>query len=181
MRQRASNLTPGELSNSPMMGVPVRTESEESGSVDGNKIKDDLYLFTRGQVFKKSNRRSSLPSTSRSSSFPVPSPEIVKLPPPSFSAYTDSGFDTSSLLFSGHQDGFPSYSGHGGGHDYHSSSSTPGIPSGLIPSMDLFPLDGADQLSMFGSAADHGADHTSPASWLQSFGIADAPTIGFAR
>lgn len=182
MRQRASNSTPGDLSNSPMLGVPVRTESEESGSGDGNKIKDDLYLFTRGQVFKKSNRRSSLPS--RSSSFPVPSPGIVKLPLPSFPAYTGSGFDTSSLLFSGHQDGFHSYSGHGGGHDYHSSSSTPGIPSGLVPSMDLFQLDGADQLSMFGSAADPstgGADHSSSASWLHSFGISDAPTIAFAR
>lgn len=181
MRQKASNLIPsGELSNSPLIGLPSRTESEEPGSGDGSKSKDDLYLFTRGQVFKKSSRRSPPPHRS---SFPLPSPGILKLSQPtSFVTYPDSGFDTPSLSlsFSGHPDVF-SYSGHGGSHGYHSSSSTPGMPPSLVPPLDLFPLDGADHLPMFGSDAAGGADHASSASWLQSFGIPDAPTIGFGR
>jgi len=166
-----------------MGGVPLRTESEESGSADGNKNRDDLFLFTRCQVFKKSGRRASAPL--RSLSFPMASPGILKLPPPSFMNYSDSGFDTPGLMlnFPGHQDGFPPFPGHGNNHGYHSSSSTPGIPSALIPSLDLFPLEGADQLPMFDSTdgTTGGADHTSSTSWLQSFGIPDGASIGFAR
>lgn len=185
MRQRVNNSTSsGEISDSPMIGVPSRTDSEDSGSGDGNKNRDDLYLFTRGQVFKKSGRRSSAPP--RSFTFPMPSPGIMKLPPPSFMNYSDSGFDTPGLIlsFPGHQDAFSSYQGHDNNHGYHSSSSTPGIPSALIPSLDLFPLEGADQLPMFDSTTDGtagGTDHASSASWLQSFGIPDGSSIGFAR
>ena len=178
-----NNPTPGEISDSPMIGVPSRTDSDESGSGEGNKNKDDLFLFTRGQVFKKSGRRSCAPP--RSFTFPMPSPGILKLPPPSFMNYSDSGFDTPGLMltFPGHQDAF-SFPNHGDAHGYHSSSSTPGIPSALIPSLDLFPLDGPDQLPMFDSSTDAttaGADPTGSASWLQSFGISDGTSIGFAR
>ena len=179
-----NNPAAGEVSDSPMIGVPSRIESEEPGPADGNKNKDDLYLFTRGQVFKKSSRRSSAPH--KSYSYPMPSPGILKLPPPSFMNYSDSGFDTPGLMlsFPGHQDGFSSYPGHDNNHGYHSSSSTPGIPPALIPSLDLFPLEGVDQLPMFDSATDAtagGPDHAGSTSWLQSFGIQDGASIGFAR
>jgi hypothetical protein len=168
-----------------MIGVPSRKNSEDSASGgDGNKNKDDLYLFTRGQVFKKSGRRSAPP---RSFTFPMPSPGIMKLPPPSFMNYADSGFDTPGLMlsFPGHQDAFSaSFPNHDNGHGYHSSSSTPGIASALIPSLDLFPLEGADQLPMFDSTTDGtagGTDHAGSNSWLQSFGIPDGTSIGFSR
>ena len=186
MSQRANNPTSSaELSNSPILGVPSRTESEEPGSGDGNK--DDLYLFTRGQVFRKSSRRSSAPL--RSFNFPGPSSGISKLPPPSFGSYSDPGFDThaSTLLsFPGQQDGYPSYSNHGSNRGYHSSSSSPGIPPSLVPSLDMFPLDNGDQLPMFSSTTNgattvDGADHIGSTSWLQHFGISDGPSIGFGR
>jgi len=170
-----------------MLGGPSRTESEEP--VDGHKNKDDLYLFTRGQVFKKSGQRFSAPPRS----FPFPRPSsgsgILKHPPPSFTPYPDSGFDTPclSLLLSGHQDGYPSYSSHGTNHGYPSTSSTPAIPPpSLMSSMDLFSLDHADQLPMFGSTTNPtttvgGVDPTGSASWLHHFGIPDGPSIGFGR
>jgi len=186
MSQKAHNPTPpAELSNSPMLNGPTRTESEEPGSGDGNKNKDDLYLFTRGQVFRKSSQRSSAPF--RSSSFPGPSSDIQKLPAQSFSSYPESGFNTPGLtLFHGQQDGYPSYPCHGNGHGYHSSSSTPGIPTSLVPSLDMFPLENADQLSMFASATNgatavDGVDSVGSSSWLQQFGIPDGPPIGFGR
>lgn len=178
MRQRTNNPIPsGQLSNSPMLGLPSKTESEEPSSGDGNK--DDLYLFTRAQVFQKSSRRPSDPP--RSFSFPVQSSGILKVPAPSFASYSGSGFDTPGLVlgFPGHQDGFPSYSGHGNGHGYHSSSSTPGMPPSLVPPLDLFSLEDAGQLPMFGSdPTTGGADHTGSALWLQSFGISDDLRLG---
>jgi hypothetical protein len=157
-----------------MLGVPVGTDLDEAGAGDGcNKNKDDLYLFTRGQVFKKSSRRPSSSVLSRMSSFPVPSPAIVKMSLPSpFVGYADPGFDaaatvTGGLIFSGHhQDGFVSYA----------------------PAMDLFSLEAGtpDQLSMFGSGGTTTGEHhhqhqhhhhESSSSWLQQFGITDA----FAR
>ena len=188
MGQRANNPNHSvELSTSPILGIPQRTESEEPGTGDGNKNKDDLYLFTRGQVFRKSGRRSSAPL--RSFNFPGPSSGISKIPPPAFGGYSDGGFDTpaSTLLsFSGQQDGYPSYSNHGSNHGYHSSSSSPGIPPSLVPSLDLFPLDSTDQLPMFGSTTNgattvNGADPIGTTSWLQHFGIPDGPSIGFGR
>ena len=188
MSQKAHNpIPPAELSNSPMLNDPTRTGSEEPGSGDGNKNRDDLYLFTRGQVFRKSSRRSVAPF--RSSSYPGQSSGIQKLAAPSFASYSDSGYDTPGLTllsFPGQQDGFPSYSGHGNNHGYHSSSSTPGMPPSLVPSLDMYPLDNADQLSMFASATNatttvDGVDPTGSTSWLQQFGIPDGPPIGFGR
>lgn len=189
MSQRANNPTSlVELSNSPMLGVPSRTESEEPGSGDGNKNKDDLYLFTRGQVFKKSGRRSAAAAPPRSFTFPGLSSSVMKPPPPSFTSYSDSGFDTPGLTllsFPGQQDGYPSYSTRGNHHGYHSTSSTPGMPSTLVPSLDMFPLETADQLSMFGSATNAATDGVDPTgsntSWLDQFGIPDGPSIGFGR
>lgn len=186
--QRANNPTPSvELSNSPVLGVPPRTESEEPGSGDGNRNKDDLYLFTRGQVFRKSGRRSSVPR--RSFDFPGPSSGVSKHPLPPFGSYSDPGFDTPSLTmlsFPGQQDGYPSYPNHGSTRGYHSSSSSPGIPPSLVPSLDLFPLDNADQLPMFNSTTNaattvDGTDPIGSTSWLQHFGISDGPSIGFGR
>ena len=169
----------GEISDAPMIVVPSSTESEEPGSGEGSKNKDDLYLFTRDQVFKKSSRLSSTPTSSHN-------PNVMKLPPRSFTTYSDSGFDAPGLMltFLGLQDSFSSYPGHGGNHGYHSSSSTPRIPPALIPSLDLFPLEGGDRLPMFDSASDAsagGTDHSGPTSWLQSFRIPDGASIGFAR
>ena len=192
MRQRVSNSAgSGDLSDSPMLGgVPLGPEVDEGGAQgEGSKNKDNLYLFTRGQVFKKSSRRLSLPS-SRISTFggPVPSPGIMKLPLPSFMSYPDSGgFDTTTgLVFGGHhhQDGgfMASYSSHHHGHGnsgYHSSSSTPGMPTALMPGMDLFPLEGSEQLGVFGGGEDHGVGAS--ASWISSFGIPDGASIGFGR
>ena len=53
--------TPGETLDSPMIGVPSRTDSDETGSEEGNKYKDDLFLFTKGRVHEKSGRRSCAP------------------------------------------------------------------------------------------------------------------------
>ena len=184
MSQRPNNPTPSaELSNSPILGVPQRTESEEPGPGDGNKNRDDLYLFTRGQVFRKSGRRSSAPL--RPFNPPGPSSGISKLAPPPFGGYSDPAFDTPALTlpsFPGQQDGYPSYSTHG----YHSSSSSPGIPPSLMPSLDMFQLDNADHLPMFSSATNgattvDGTDPIGTTSWLQHFGIPDGPSIGFGR
>ena len=190
MSQRANNLAPvAKLSNSPMLSAPSRAEPEEPRSVDGNKNKDDLYLFTRGQVFKKSSQRSSAPL--RSSSFPVPNAGISKRPAPSFaSCFPDSGYDASPCLtlssFPGQQDGFPSFSNHGNNHGYHSSSSTPGMPPSMVPPLDLFSLDALDRLSVFGSTTNaattvDGVDPSGSVSWLQPFGTSDGPSIGFGR
>jgi hypothetical protein len=188
MCQRANNPAPSaELSNSPLLGVPPRTESEEPGSGDGNRNNDDLYLFTRGQVFRKSDRRTSAPL--RSYNFSGPSAGVSKLPPPSFGSYSDAGFDTPALTmlsFAGQQDGYPSYSNHGSNHGYHSSSSSPGIPPPLVPSLDLFQLDNTDQLPMFnpttnGTTTVDGVDPVGSTSWLQHFGISDGPSIGYGR
>ncbi|KAF9646325.1 hypothetical protein BDM02DRAFT_3118827 [Thelephora ganbajun] len=187
MRQKANNPAPSdELSNSPMLGISSMTESEEPGSGDGNKNKDDLYLFTRGQVFRKSGRRT--PAPHRSLSFPGPSSGIPKLPAPSFTSYSDSGFDTPGLpmlSFGGQQDGFPSYSSHGHSYGYHSTSSTPGIPPSLVPPLDLFSLDNTDRPPVFGSTAAaamvDGSDAIGSAPWLQQFGIPDGPSTGFGR
>ena len=176
MRQRASNPTPSELSDSPMLGVSSRLQSEEPDN------KDDLYLFTRGQVFKKSSRRFSV--APGSSTFPVPNQGMVKLPPPSYTSYHDSGFDAPGLMlgFAGPQGGFSTYPSHGNDHGYPPSSSTPGIP---VHSLDLFQLENADQIPLFGPTADTGAGGTDPtgstSSWLQAFGLPDVPGIGFPR
>ena len=77
----------GEISDAPMIGVPSNTESEESGSGEGSKNRDVLYLFTRDQVFKKSSRWSSAPT--RSLSFPMHSPNVMKLPTWSFTTCSD--------------------------------------------------------------------------------------------
>ena len=179
MSQRANNPTlPVELSASPMPAAPLRTESEESSSADGNKNKDDLYLFTRGQVFRKSTRRSSAPH--RPLSYPGPSTGVLKLPAQPFTGYSDSGFGTPSLTmlnFPGHQDGFPSYSGHGNNHGYHSTTNTPGMPPTSVTSMDLFPL--FDPTS--NATTVDGAGPAGSTSWLQQFGIQDGPSIGFGR
>ena len=188
MNQRAHNATPPvELSNSPMPAVPPMTESEEPSSIDGNKNRDDLYLFTRGQVFRKSSRRSTAPV--RPLSYPGPSAGILKLPAQPFTSYSDSGFDTPSLTmlsFPGQHDGFPSYSSHSNSRGYHSASSTPGIPPPSVPPLDMFPFDNADPLPLFGSATNaatavDGTSSNGSASWLQQFGIQHGPSIGFGR
>ena len=72
-----------------------------------------------------------------------------------------------------------SYLSHHHGHGnsgYHSSSSTPGMPTTLMPGMDLFPLEGSEQLGVFGGGEDHGVGAS--ASWISSFGIADGALIG---
>ena len=59
-------------------------------------------------------------------------------------------------------------------HGYHSSSSTPGIPSALIPSLDFFPLGDPDRLPMFDSSADAmtaGEDPTGSASCYNRSGF----------
>ena len=172
MSQRVNGPTPSaELSGSPILGVPSRTESDEPGSGDPNMNRDDLYLFTRGQVFRKSGQRSSAPP--RSLSFPGPSSGVPKLPPQSFGSYSDPGFDTPALTllsFPGQQDGYPSYSNHGNNHGYHSTSSSPAIQPSFVPPLDMFPLDNADQLPMFGSTTNgttavDGVDPSSSTSW----------------
>jgi len=187
MNQMANNPTPSvELSNGPMPAAPPRTESGEPCSVDGNKNKDDLYLFTRGQVFKKSSWRSSAPL--RPLAYSGPGTGMLKLPPQDFASYSDSGFDAPNLTllsFAGQQDGFPSYSSHSSSHGYHSAASTPGI-STSVPSLDLFPFGSADQLPLFGSTtnATTTVDGTGPSdsgSWLQQFGVQDGPLIGYTR
>lgn len=186
MSQRMHNPTPPvELSNSPMPAVPSMTE--EPGPIDGNKNKDDLYLFTRGQVFRKSTRRS---APRRPLSYPGPSAGILKHPAQPFTNYSDSGFDTPNLTmlsFPGQQDGFPSYSSHGSSHDYHSTTSTPGIPHPSVPPLDMFPFDSADRLPLFGSTTNvtttvDGAGSAGSTSWLQQFGLQDdGPSMGFGR
>jgi len=187
MSQMANNPTPAvELSNGPMPAAPPRTESGGPRSVDGNKNKDDLYLFTRGQVFKKSSWRSSAPV--RSSSYSGPSPGMLKLTAQDFANYSDPGFDAPNLTllsYAGQQEGFLSYSSHGSNHGYHSAASTPGIPTS-VPSLDLFPFGSTDQLPLFGSTTNatatvDGAGPTDSGSWLQQFGVQDAPPIGYAR
>ena len=161
-----------------MTCIPSRTESEEPCSGDGKKNKDDLYLFTRDQVFKKSTRWSSAPS--RSLTFPIPSPGVMKLPRRSFTNYSDSGFETPGLIlsFPGLHDTFSSYQNHGDSHGYHSSSSTPAMPTVPMPSsLDMFSLENADQLPIFDGATDGAGS----ASWLQSFGIPEGSSTGFAR
>ena len=187
MCQMANNPTPSvELSNGPMAAVPPRTESGEPCAVDGNKNKDDLYLFTRGQVFRKSSWRSSAPL--RPLTYSGPSAGMLKLPAQDFASYSDSGFSTPNLTllsFAGQQDAFPSYSSHGSSHGYHSATSTPGIPAS-VPSLDMFPFGGADQLPLFGSttnattSVDGEGPHDS-SSWLQQFGVQGGPPIGYTR
>ena len=177
MSQRVNNPT--------MPGVPSRTESEESRSVDGNQNKDDLSLFTRGQVFTKSSRRPTVPL--KSLSYPGTSTSVLRHSAQSYASYSDSGFSTPGqtlLSFTGQQDGFPSYSSHGNSHGYHSASSTPGLPPPSVPPLDLFPFDSSDQVSMYGSTTNGattvgGADSTGSTSWLQQFGLQDGPAIGF--
>ena len=184
MSQKANNPAPPvDLSNSPMLGVGSRMESEEPGS---DKNKDDLYLFTRGQVFKKSGQRPY--AQFKSISFPGPSSGISKLPPQQFGGYHDPGFDTPALnlpSFPGQQDGYPVYTNHGNNHGYHSTSSSPGIPASFVPSLDLFAIDGTEPLQMFGSATNsttmNAADHAGSTSWLQQFGIQEGVSIGFGR
>ena len=186
MSQKANNPNPSvELSNGAMPAAPPRTESGESRSVDGNRNKDDLYLFTRGQVFKKSSWRSS--ASLRSLAYPAPSAGLLKLPSQDFASYSDPGFDAPNLTllsFSGQQDGFHSYSNHGSSHGYHSAASTPGI-STSVPSLDLFQFGSADQLPLFTSTtnatAGDGAGPTGSGSWLQQFGTQDGPPIGYTR
>jgi len=152
------------------------------------KNKDDLYLFTRGQVFKKSGQRPH--AQFKSISFPGQSSEISKIPPQQpFGSYHDPGFDTPALTlpsFPGHQDGYPLYTNHRNSHEYHSSSSSPGIPASFVPSLDLFAMDGAETLPMFGSTTNptttmDPSDHAGSSSWLQQFGIQDSVSIGFGR
>ena len=138
-----------------------------SCSGDGKKNKDDLYLFTRAQVFKKSTSWSSAPS--RSLTFPIPTPGVMKSPHRSFTHYSDSGFETPSLIlsFPGLHDTFSSYQNHGDSRGYHSSLSTPAMPPVLMPSsLDMFSLKNADQLPIFDAATDGAGS----ASWLQLFG-----------
>ena len=187
MSQTANNHTPSvELSNGPMPAIPTRPESGEPCPVDGNKNKDDLYLFTRGQVFRKSTWRS--PASLRALTYSGSGTGMLKLPAQDFSSYSDSGFDTPNLTllsFAGQQDGFPSYSNHGSSHGYHSAASTPGIPAS-VPSLDLFPFGSTDQLPLFGSTTNatttvDGAGPTDSGSWLQQFGVQDGPPIGYTR
>ena len=186
MSQMANNPSPSvELSNGPMPVAPPRSESGEHRSTDRNKNKDDLYLFTRGQVFKKSSWRS---SGIRSSTYPGPSPGMLKLSAQDYASYSDSGFDAPNLTmmsYAGQQDGFLSYSNHGSSHGYHSAASTPGLPTS-VPSLDLFPFSSTDQLPMFGSTTNgtttvDGAGPTDSGSWLQQYGVQDGPPIGYTR
>lgn len=188
MSQRANNPTPSvELSNGSMPGIPSRTESEESHSVDGNKNRDDLYLFTRGQVFKKSNWGS--PAPPRTLAYPGSNAGILKLPAQSYGNYSDSGYDAPNLTmlnYAGQRDGYPPYSSHGSSHGYHSASSTPAPHPHSLPSLDLFQFGNPEQLPLFGSTPNGTAtvDGAAPAdsgSWLQQFGVQDGPPIGYGR
>ena len=111
--------------------------NERLGSWKFVKTGTRAMMIVPSRAFNKSSRRSSAPT-------------ITKLPPRSFTTYSDSRSDTPCVIlgFPGLRDGLSSYPGRGDNHGYHSSTSSPGVPSAPIHSLDLFLPEGGDQLPM---------------------------------